>query len=101
MNAEQLEVLADLCEEYSDGIAHVTTRQDIQLHFIHIDDTPALMRRLAAAGITTREACGNSVRNVWIIGGNRQPRRRAHHLSRSFDGAAHVAALSTARESRS
>ena len=64
LNAEQIEVLAELAEEYSDGIAHVTTRQDIQLHFIHIDDTPTLMRRLAAVGITTREACGNSVRNV-------------------------------------
>ena len=64
MNARQLEVMADLAEEYSDGIAHVTTRQDFQLHFIHVDDTPALMRRLAAVGITTREACGNSVRNV-------------------------------------
>src|SRR6185436_495399 len=38
--------------------------QDIQLHFVHIEDTPDLMRRLAAVGITTREACGNSVRNV-------------------------------------
>ena len=64
LNARQLEVMADLAEEYSDGIAHVTTRQDFQLHFVHIDDTPSLMRRLAAAGITTREACGNSVRNV-------------------------------------
>ncbi len=64
LNAAQLEVLAELAEEYSDGIAHVTTRQDIQLHFIHIDDTPALMRRLAAVDITTREACGNSIRNV-------------------------------------
>jgi sulfite reductase (ferredoxin) len=64
LNAEQLETLAELAEEYSDGIAHVTTRQDFQLHYIHIDDTPALMRRLAAAAITTREACGNSVRNV-------------------------------------
>jgi sulfite reductase beta subunit-like hemoprotein len=64
LTAKQLEVMADLAEEYSDGIAHVTTRQDFQLHFIHIDDTPSLMRRLAAAGITTREACGNSVRNV-------------------------------------
>ena len=45
-------------------IAHITTRQDFQLHFVHIEDTPALMRRLAAVGITTREACGNSVRNV-------------------------------------
>ncbi|MCC6538111.1 MAG: nitrite/sulfite reductase [Bryobacterales bacterium] len=64
INASQLEVLAELAEEYSDGIAHVTTRQDFQLHFVHIEDTPALMRRLAAVGITTREACGNSVRNV-------------------------------------
>ena len=64
MNADQLETMAELAEEYSDGIAHVTTRQDFQLHYIHIDDTPSLMRRLAAANITTREACGNSVRNV-------------------------------------
>jgi sulfite reductase (ferredoxin) len=64
LNADQLEALAELAEEYSDGIAHVTTRQDFQLHYVHIDDTPSVMRRLAAAGITTREACGNSVRNV-------------------------------------
>ncbi len=64
MNATQLEVMAELAEEYSDGIAHVTTRQDFQLHFVHIDDTPDIMRRLAAVGITSREACGNSVRNV-------------------------------------
>ncbi len=61
---EQLETLADLAEEYSDSILHVTTRQDIQLHFVHIDTTPDIMRRLAAVGITTREACGNSVRNI-------------------------------------
>src|SRR5215207_8185595 len=64
MNTQPLEVMAELSEEYLDGIAHVTTRQDFQLHFVHIEDTPALMRRLAAVGITTREACGNSVRNV-------------------------------------
>lgn len=64
MNAEQLELHADLAEEYSDGIAHITTRQDIQLHFLHLDNAPALMRRLAAGGVTTREACGNSIRNV-------------------------------------
>ena len=64
LNANQLEVLADLAEEYSDGIAHITTRQDVQLHFVHIEDTPTVMRRLASVGITTREACGNSVRNV-------------------------------------
>lgn len=64
LNAGQLEVLAELAEEYSDGIAHITTRQDFQLHFVHIDDVPSLMRRLAAVNITTREACGNTVRNV-------------------------------------
>src|SRR5437867_3512249 len=61
---DQLDTLADLAEEYSDSVLHVTTRQDFQLHYVHIDDTPNLMRRLAAVGITTREACGNSVRNV-------------------------------------
>src|SRR3989442_203744 len=64
LNPEQLELLADCAEEYSDGILHVTTRQDFQLHFVHIEDTPTLMRRLASVGITTREACGNAVRNV-------------------------------------
>jgi sulfite reductase (ferredoxin) len=64
LNPAQLELMADVAEEYSDGIAHVTTRQDFQLHFIHIENTPTIMRRLASVGITTREACGNSVRNV-------------------------------------
>jgi sulfite reductase (ferredoxin) len=64
LTPEQLEVLCDLAEECSDQILHITTRQDVQLHFVHIEDTPDLMRRLAAVGITTREACGNSVRNV-------------------------------------
>jgi sulfite reductase (ferredoxin) len=64
MTADQLDVLADLAEEYSDRILHVTTRQDFQFHFIHIEDAPDLMRRLAAVGVTTREACGNTVRNV-------------------------------------
>src|SRR5579885_3716606 len=64
LNAAQLETIAELAEEYSDGIAHITTRQDVQLHFVHIEDAPTIMRRLAAVNITTREACGNSVRNV-------------------------------------
>ena len=64
MSAEQLEVLADCAEEYSNAILHITTRQDIQLHFVDIEDTPDMHRRLGAVGITTREACGNSVRNV-------------------------------------
>lgn len=64
LTPEQLDVLAALADEYADGILHVTTRQDFQFHYIHIEDTPDLMRRLAAVGITTREACGNSVRNI-------------------------------------
>ncbi len=64
LNTEQMDLLAELAEEYSDGVLHVTTRQDFQLHYVHIDDTPNLMRRLASVGITTREACGNTVRNV-------------------------------------
>ena len=64
ITTEQMEVLADVAEEYSDAVLHVTTRQDFQLHFVAIDDTPDMHRRLAAVGITTHEACGNSVRNV-------------------------------------
>ena len=64
LTPDQLVVLAEVAEEYSDSILHVTTRQDIQLHYVHIEDTPDLMRRLAAVGITTHEACGNVVRNV-------------------------------------
>jgi sulfite reductase (ferredoxin) len=64
LNPTQMRELADLAEEYSDSICHITTRQDIQLHYVHIEDVPAMFRRLAAVGITTREACGNSVRNV-------------------------------------
>ena len=64
LNARSSKCWPSLAEEYSDCIAHVTTRQDFQLHYIHIEDTPAIMRRLAAVGITTREACGNTVRNV-------------------------------------
>jgi sulfite reductase (ferredoxin) len=64
VNPDQMEVLAEVADEYSDGILHVTTRQDFQLHFVHIDDTPDLMRRLMSVGITTQEACGNTVRNI-------------------------------------
>ncbi len=64
MTTEQMRVLADTAEEYAVGVLHVTTRQDFQCHFIDINDSPNMFRRLAEAGITTREACGNAVRNV-------------------------------------
>ncbi len=64
VTADQMEVMAECAEEYADRILHVTTRQDIQLHFVHVEDTPDMHRRLASGGSTTREACGNSVRNI-------------------------------------
>ena len=64
LKPEQMRMLADLSEEYSDSVLHITTRQDIQYHFIHIEDTPTIMRRLGSVGITTHEACGNVIRNV-------------------------------------
>lgn len=60
----QLRVLGDVSEEYSNGISHITTRQAIQFHYVQLDHTPALLRRLEAVGLTTREACGNAVRAV-------------------------------------
>ncbi len=58
LSPEQMEVLAELAEEYSDAICHVTTRQDIQLHFVHIEDTPSdFFEGWRRWGFTTREAC--------------------------------------------
>jgi sulfite reductase (NADPH) hemoprotein beta-component len=64
LSASQLEALADVAEAHSRGFAHVTTRQNVQLHFVTARGAEAAMARIAEAGVTTREACGNSVRNV-------------------------------------
>ncbi|MBI2885125.1 MAG: nitrite/sulfite reductase [Candidatus Omnitrophica bacterium] len=64
LTADQLEALADVAEAYSKSIGHITTRQDVQLYWIPTRDSPKVMARLSAVGLTTREACGNSVRNV-------------------------------------
>lgn len=65
LNALQLERIADITEKYAPNkLAHVTTRQAIQLHEIHRRDVPAILRLLAETGMTTREACGNTIRNV-------------------------------------
>ena len=64
LTANQLRRVAELTEEYATGVGHVTTRQDIQLHFVELKDVPAIMRGLAEVGLTTREACANTVRNV-------------------------------------
>jgi sulfite reductase beta subunit-like hemoprotein len=60
----QLDAIADVADSYSRGFGHVTTRQNIQLHFVKMSDAEACLRRLDEAGLTTREACGNSVRTV-------------------------------------
>jgi len=64
LDAAQLEVLADVSERHSRGFGHISTRQNVQLHFVPLHDMEPAMRRLADAGLTTREACGNSVRNI-------------------------------------
>ena len=64
LSEPQLNALADVAERYSRGFGHITTRQNIQLHFLKLHDVEPAMRRLADAGLTTREACGNSVRNI-------------------------------------
>jgi sulfite reductase (NADPH) hemoprotein beta-component len=64
LDASHLEALADVGERYSRGFGHITTRQNVQFHFVRLHDVEPAMRRLAEAGLTTREACGNSVRNI-------------------------------------
>ncbi|OIO73000.1 MAG: sulfite reductase [Zetaproteobacteria bacterium CG_4_9_14_3_um_filter_49_83] len=77
LTPEQLDVIGDCVADYAGRIptdgslteapekfAHVTTRQDIQTNFVNLDDVPAFLRRLDAVGLTTREACGNTIRNV-------------------------------------
>ena len=64
LTGEQLEALAEVGERYSRGFGHITTRQNVQFHFVKLHDVEPAMRRLAEAGLTTREACGNSVRNI-------------------------------------
>lgn len=77
LTPDQLDVIGDCVEAYAgqlptDGtlsthpekFAHITTRQDIQANFVRLEDTLPFLRKLEAAGLTTREACGNTVRNV-------------------------------------
>ena len=62
--AGQLLALAEVGETYSRGFGHVTTRENMQFHFVRLHEVEPAMRTLAEAGLTTREACGNSVRNI-------------------------------------
>ncbi len=64
MQPEQLDMLGWLVERYSRGWAHITTRQNLQFHYVQLDQIPEVMRHLASVGLTTREACGDTVRNI-------------------------------------
>ncbi|MCE9617077.1 MAG: nitrite/sulfite reductase [Nitrosarchaeum sp.] len=60
----QLEKISQLSEQFSIGSAHFSTRENIQLHWVILEDVSEILRGLAEVGLTSREACGNSVRNV-------------------------------------
>ena len=65
INADQLDVVADMTEKFTRlKLGHVTTRQAIQIHHVHLDNVPTVLRALEDCGLTAREACGNTVRNV-------------------------------------
>jgi len=64
LTARQLERLAELTEQSPLGVGHITTRQNIQFHFVKPEELTPTLRRLGEVGLTTREACGNTVRNV-------------------------------------
>ena len=64
ITADQLDLLADVIDDHSRGWGHITTRQNIQFHFVELAEIPEVMRRMAEVGLTTREACGDTVRNV-------------------------------------
>jgi sulfite reductase beta subunit-like hemoprotein len=64
LDGPQLRALGDVAERWSRGFGHITTRQNVQFHFMQLHDVEPAMRLLGEAGLTTREACGNSVRNI-------------------------------------
>lgn len=64
MTTKKLARIAELSKEYTNGNLHTTTRQNIQLHFVHLEDTPEMWAKLEETDATIREACGNTVRNI-------------------------------------
>jgi len=64
LTANQLRRLSEVAERFADGVGHITTRQDIQFHWVQLENIPEVMHQLAEVGLTTREACGNTVRNI-------------------------------------
>lgn len=64
MTLAQWKRISDVSDEYSTGNLHLTTRQDIQIHFVSLDRTPEMWNELEKDDVTIREACGNTVRNI-------------------------------------
>jgi len=64
VTADQFYALADVADSWSRGFGHITTRQNFQFHFVKVADASKAHARVAEAGMTNREACGNSVRNI-------------------------------------
>jgi sulfite reductase beta subunit-like hemoprotein len=64
LTADQLVRLADAADRFGSGFIHFTTREDAQIYYVKLEEAPDLLRFLAEAGITSREACGNTVRNI-------------------------------------
>jgi len=64
LSPQQLSMLGYIADTYSRGWGHITTRQNVQFHYVQLDDVPSVLRDLASVGLTTREACGDTVRNV-------------------------------------
>ncbi len=64
MTPAQLDMIGHLVESYSRGWGHITTRQNIQFHYVQLSQIPDVMQLLASVGLTTREACGDTIRNV-------------------------------------
>lgn len=88
LDAAQLAAIADALERYArHDVVHITTRQDIQMHYVPLEDTPAVLRDLARAGLTTREACGNTIRNVTACPLAGMCPREHTDVTRHLDGA--------------
>lgn len=64
ITSDQLIRVADVSDAFSNGNLHITTRQNIQLHYVKLEDSPQLWEKLEEFGVTTREACGNTVRGI-------------------------------------
>jgi sulfite reductase (ferredoxin) len=82
VTGSQLRALADVASRYSRGFGHVTTRQNVQFHFVPLADARRPCASWRRRGLTTREACGNSVRNITVLPVRRHLRRPRSSTSR-------------------